>query len=247
MPTYLGRRNPVLNMKNLELIKKPFRTLKRYPSLFLQAIKYWIPANYKSEKYWKDRLSKYGLELQGAGDIRLSHKENEQIYLKAKEVFLSLCRQEEVDFRKVRMLDIGCGTGFYAGVFLENGGKDYLGIDITDALFNKLRNIFPDSTFSKLDICTQELNDYFDLIIMIDVTQHIINSNKFSFAMQNVRSHLNENGIFIVTSWLNSEARYGLCELSRTMKAYKREFPNHVFSEPMPFRDKFIFSIKKSK
>lgn len=234
-------------MKNFELPKRSFGTPKRYLSLFLQAIKYWIPASYKAEKYWKDRLSGYGLKLQGAGDIYLSHKENERIYLKAKEVFLSLCRQEGVDFKKVRMLDIGCGTGFYAKIFLESGGKNYLGIDITDALFGELKGIFPDLKFRKLDICTQGLDDHFDLIIMIDVTQHIINNNKFSFAMQNVRSHLSEDGIFIVTSWLNAEARYGLCEVSRPIKAYEKEFPNHVFSKPMPFRDKFIFSIKKPK
>lgn len=234
-------------MKNFELLKRPFRIPKRYLYLFLQAIKYWVPTSYKAETYWKDRLSKYGLELQGVGDICLSHKENEQIYLKAKEVFLSLCRKEGVNFKKVRMLDIGCGTGFYAEIFFENGGKNYLGIDITDALFSKLKSIFPGLKFRKLDICTQGLDDYFDLIIMIDVTQHIVNNNKFSFAMRNVKSRLSEDGIFIVTSWLNAGTRHSLYEVSRTIEAYKREFPNYVFSKPMQFRDKFIFSVKKSK
>jgi len=233
-------------MSNVELRRDVFRALKRCLSLFLQAIKYWTPNGYNTEKYWRDRLSKYGLELRSVGDIYLSHKENEQIYDKAKDVFLSLCRQEGVNFKRVRMLDIGCGTGFYAKVFLENGGKNYLGIDITDVLFGKLKRAFPGLEFRKLDICTQKLSGYFDLIIMIDITQHIIN-NKFSFAMQNVRSHLSEDGIFIVTSWLNDEARYGLCEVSRTIEAYKREFPNYVFSKPIPFRDKFIFSIKRAK
>lgn len=147
------------------------------------------------------------------------------------------------------MLDIGSGTGFYAKTFLENGGKQYLGIDITDVLFNQLRQELPEFQFRKLDISIQKLNGnlQFDLIVMIDVTQHIKNDDKFFFAMQNIRSHLSEGGILIVTSWLSEKARHSFYEVSRSINAYEREFPGYVFSKPNPFRNKFIFSIRDSK
>ena len=224
-----------------------FGVLKRCVSSSSQAARYWAPGGYDVEKYWRHRLHKYGFNLSGVGNINLSHDENKQIYLKAKKVFLSLCYKEGIDFKNIYMLNVGCGTGFYAEIFRENGGKRYLGIDITDILFGKLKQIFPEFQFRKSDISTQELEAQFDLIIMIDVVQHITNDDKFSFAMQNIRSHLSANGIFIVTSWLNDKARHSFYEVSRSMDAFKKEFPSYAFSEPTPFKNKFIFSIKKSK
>ena len=82
------------------------------------------------------------------------------------------------------------------------------------------------------------------IVAMIDVTQHITNPEKFSFAMQNIRSRLGESGSFIVTSWLDDGARESFYEVSRSIEAYRREFPGYSFSEPVPFRDKFIFSVR---
>lgn len=207
--------------------------------------RYWTPGEYNAKEYWRDRHSQYGFDLRGVGNKGLSSRENEHMYLEAKKVFLSLCQNHAIDFQNTLALDIGCGTGFYARVFLENGGKRYTGIDITDVLFDRLRQDFPQFEFLKLDVSIQAISAFFDLIIMIDVTQHITNNEKFSFAMQNVRSSLNKNGILIVTSWLNKDVRNSFYEISRGMDAYRKEFPDYEFSDPIPFRDKFIFSIRK--
>ena len=238
-----------MKKKIMKLINDPFGVQRRRISSFLQPYKYWAPNGYRAEKYWTDRLSKYGFYLRGVANAGLSHTENAWMYLRAKEVFLRLCRQEGVDFKKAQILDIGCGTGFYAKTFLENGGKQYLGIDITDVLFNQLRQKFPEFQFRKLDISIQELNGnlQFDLIVMIDVTQHIKNDDMFSFAMQNIRSNLSEGGILIVTSQLSEKTRHSFYEVSRSINAYEREFPGYVFNKLIPFREKFIFLIWDSK
>ncbi|MEK6732740.1 MAG: class I SAM-dependent methyltransferase [Candidatus Omnitrophota bacterium] len=230
------------------MINYSFKILKtRISSFFEYIIKYQAPDGYNAEKYWADRFCKYGFDLSGVGDIDLTNYENEQVYNKAKETFLSLCRDEGIDFNNISILDIGCGTGFYTEALFEKRAKQYLGIDITDVLFGRLKQRFPQFQFHKLDITARELNGGFDLIIMIDITQHITNEKKFSFAMQNVKSHLNRGGIFIVTSWLDAKIRRSLYEISRSIDAYKREFPGYIFSSPVSFRDKFIFSIKTPK
>ena len=137
----------------------------------------------------------------------------------------------------------------YTEVTLEAGVKQYVGIDITDALFPKLNEHFHQTCaqFQKLDVATQQLRGEFDLIVMIDVTQHIVDDEKFYFAMQNIGSCLSHGGVFIVTSWLNDSVRKSFFEVSRSMEAYEQAFPDHSFSAATPFRDKFMFAIRKSK
>jgi cyclopropane fatty-acyl-phospholipid synthase-like methyltransferase len=100
--------------------------------------------------------------------------------------------------------------------------------------------------FERLDVAGQEIVGQFDAIIMIDVTQHIVDAEKFTFAMQNIRRHLNVGGVFIVTSWLDDKARDSFYEKSRSLEAYKKEFPTDQFSQPKVFRDKYIFTIRRS-
>ena len=75
------------------------------------------------EEYWAERHRKYGFDLRGVGHKGLSHEKNQQMYIEARGVFLKLCREEGVDFATAHMLDVGCGTGFYAKIFSESGGS----------------------------------------------------------------------------------------------------------------------------
>jgi len=202
---------------------------------------------YIPERYWKKRHRKYGFNFRGVGNCTLSAEENELVYQQAKSIFLSLCHDQKINFVKSKILDIGCGTGYYAGIVKEEGGKDYLGIDITDQLFPDLRKKFPEYSFQKVDISKVKLNKHFDLIIMIDVTQHIDNSKTFFLAMKNIASLLSLNGVFIVTSWLSKEfKRRTYYEVERPIGEYRKAFPGFVFSEPILFRDKYIMAIRKS-
>lgn len=227
----------------IRLMKDPVGVLKR--RLDRSSQKYIKPDGYDAKEYWGDRLASYGFDLRGAGDASLSREENERMYAAARETFLSLCRRDSITLSTARVLEIGCGTGFYTGILRDSGVKDYCGVDITDALFPALKEEFPDFDFRQLDVTEHSLEGTYDLVAMIDVTQHITNPDKFSFAMQNIRNHLGEAGSFIVTSWLDESARESFYEVSRSIEAYRREFPGCSFSEPTPFRDKFIFSIRQ--
>lgn len=207
-----------------------------------------LPGIYRPQAYWRHRLRKYEFDLRGVGHKGLSHQENERTYSTARSVFLELCCEQRIDFRSAHMLDVGCGTGFYAKAFQQAGGQHYLGIDITDVLFAKLRAQFLGFDFMKLDITSQELCGVFDLVVMIDVTQHIVSRRKFSSAMRNIRSHLRQDGILILTSWLSEKiVRRTSYEVARPLWLYKKEFPGCEFSEPRKFRDKYIFSVGKQR
>ena len=225
-----------------KLLKNPAKIIKAV----LRHLRYQTPNGYNARGYWSDRHREHGFDLCGVGHHLLSSEENQKYYDIAKDTFLELCKKQNIGFENTKILDVGCGTGFYAQIFRDNGGEQYVGIDIADTLLDELTDMFPTFKFIQKDIGSEDLEGTFDLIIMIDVTQHITDSKKFSYAMQNVRAHLAENGIFIVTSWLNENVRKRYYEVSRPISAYEREFPDYTFSKPIPFRNKFIFSIKKN-
>lgn len=227
------------------ILETHFRALKEFAHMQWLKIKYFGIGGYNAKKYWRDRLSHYGTSLKGVGNKYQTEQQNKESYEQAKKTFLSLCKKEKVDFSYIRFLDVGCGAGFYAQLFSENGGRNYTGVDITDSLFATLRAKFSRFHFIRLDVTEQPLPGIFDVIIMIDVTQHITTAEKFSYAMQNIGNHLGEGGVFIVTSWLKGDIKRGFYEVSRSLQRYKREFPGYAFSDPLPFRDKFLFLIRK--
>src|SRR5690606_14103796 len=117
---------------------------------------------------------------------------------------------------------------------------------ITDTLFLELKKAYANFSFLVKDVTNSKILQKYELVSMIDVSQHITDNKKFSFAMSNIRQALKENGALIITSWLNNSTRNSLYEKSRGMEYYKREFPGFYFSEPKKFRDKYIFVVKKN-
>ena len=89
------------------------------------------------------------------------------------------------------------------------------------------------------------MNGIYNLVIMIYVTQHITNEKKFNYAMQNIKNHLKQNGLFIVTSWLDDKKVDSFYEKSRSIDSYKKWFKGDNVSEPLRFRDKYIFTVRK--
>jgi 2-polyprenyl-3-methyl-5-hydroxy-6-metoxy-1,4-benzoquinol methylase len=228
--------------------KNLYRTFISYRSRLraaLNTLRYWRPDGYDAKSYWHNRLKKFGLDnLRGVGRAHQSHEENLKTYAEARNVFLRECAIQGVVFEQSEILDIGCGTGFYTQICKSQGATRYSAVDITDILFKELREKFLGYSFARLDITSQEPEGMYDLIIMIDVTQHITSPRKFSVAMQNLRRHVRKGGCIVLTSWLSHKTFKGFHETARTIDAYQREFPDFIFSEPVPFRDKFLFTLK---
>ncbi len=220
-----------------------------YSSMFtpiyntLSKLKLWMMGGYNAEKYWSERHNRYGLDLRGVGNKSISKEKNEREYSEAKEIILSICIQNKINFDTISVLDVGCGNGFYANLMQEMGCVNYRGIDITDTLFPELKERFPKYHFRKLDITKNRLSRSYDLILMIDVTQHITSEKHFRYALKNVKEHMKENSLFIVTSWLDKNIRNSFYEKSRTLKSYKQIFQSNLFSKQIKFRDKYVFFI----
>lgn len=208
-------------------------------------LKYGHSHGYDAAKYWNDRFNKYGFALKGAGDEGLSETDNQQVYTQAATVFTALCHQESLNFPAANVLEIGCGTGFYTQLLSDLGVKSYAGVDITDILFPQLRKRFPQFTFIKKDVTTDRLEGQFDLIVMIDVIEHIVEETKLSFALENIRNCLASDSLFIIAPITEVSKKHLFYVHSWCLEDIKPKFAGCDFRELVPFRSGFILVIKK--
>jgi SAM-dependent methyltransferase len=186
---------------NLGLVRRAFDKLVVGP------IKYRSSDGYDARRYWDDRLSSYGMSLQGVGHEGLSETDNAEMYAEAGAIFRSLVRPL-IGNDSPRTLEVGCGVGFYTGQLHDLGVVDYTGLDITDALFGELHERFPTYDFVQGDITGSAVDGQYQLVLMIDVAEHIVTADRLSRAIENLKNATVPGGHVIIGPQFESGARH---------------------------------------
>jgi 2-polyprenyl-3-methyl-5-hydroxy-6-metoxy-1,4-benzoquinol methylase len=198
---------------------------KAFYKLIIGPLKYGKKNDYNATKYWHDRYLKYGDSIKGPGNESLSESENWEMYEKAKSVFLETCHKVNVDFKKVKLCEIGLGIGFYTKILQENKVRNYKGFDISDVVIPRMKEKFPEYDFEQKDVSVDPLNDKYDVILLIDVIQHIVNEDKFKFTLNNIKSSLSDNAVFFMGPLEKKSSKfYIMCVvgLLKMLKVYFR-------------------------
>jgi len=138
------------------------------------------------------------------------------------------------------VLDVGCGNGFWTGVFQEWDVASYTGVDITDTLFDLLRERHPHLSFMAGDLEQLPLDPGFELITMIDVTQHVTEDAQLRRMLMRLRSLLAKDGVFIVTFWNQLRPQENFYEIFRLFSFYTQALDGMAHTQPIRFRDKFV-------
>jgi len=76
------------------------------------------------------------------------------------------------------VVDLGCGVGNFAKVFLGVGYTKYLGIDFSPAIINYARERVPEATFIVGDLRSKETYEIFQkyrIFVSLEVLEHIEN------------------------------------------------------------------------
>ena len=174
-------------------------------------------------EYWNKRLDNE-FTLKGVGYISFSAGYNKWLYQRKENVLLKIFKDINVAAKTNRVLDIGCGTGFFVKQYLKVNAQ-VAGVDITTRSVEELTAQFPNSTFRVLDISSNNgsLNETFDIINMWDVMYHIVDDAAFARACNNISSMSKPGTYFIVTDMMaaNKMIRPAEHVCFRTRKEYE--------------------------
>ena len=215
--------------------------------LIIGPLKYGKGDDYNASGYWHDRFSRYGTSTKGVGVEGLSEKKNQEMYQEAATVVKSICQQQNINSSSARVLDIGCGNGFYTNLMSDLGVKDYTGLDITDVLFPDLSKNYPQYKFIKRDISFDKMEGNFDIILFIDVIEHIVKDSKLTMAMNNVKDCLTDDGVVLLAPIMKEGKRHLFYVRFWSLEEIKSRFPGYDFTGPSLFRGSGIVAIKKPR
>ena len=209
---------------------------------------------YRPKTFWNQLLSD-SFDLRGVGHFRLSNTENLKMYEEKKKLISNELKKCNIIINDTpNVLEIGCGVGYWTEYLKSLGVKKYTGNDIAEISVTKLKEIYPEYNFIQGDISELPLPaENYDIVLMIDVTQHITDDSKFDHAMRNIWGSLRHNSYFIVTIWdpskkvyLANKLRINRIEKPRSIELYKKIFGSEceVLSYT-DFNDKYLVIIKK--
>ena len=230
-----------------KFIRNPFLTTRNaIYKVFIAPLRYRRGRGYDAEGYWRDRLSKYGMSLQGVGDEGLSEEENRREYEAAADAFRALCREEGLNLQEAAVGEIGVGTGFYADVLAGAGVKSYVGTDITEVLFAGLKEKHPTFTFLRRDITAEAMDGEYDLVVMMDVVEHIVEEEKLEAAMRHVRGAIKQGGVFILSGVREETRRFLFHYHGWSAGDILKHFPGCAHKGPMRYRNNYVLVIRRA-
>lgn len=232
-------------MGESDVVSRFHSALRRRLEAWRERRRYATPTGYRARDYWQARYVRYGFDLRGSGDCTLTEEENLRILRVGGDLVLDLCRKHNVHLPTARVLDAGCGAGFYAGILRAAGVRTYSGVDIVPVLFDGLKERYPLFQFRVTDLAERLIEGEFDLILFLNVAQHIADEHRFSFALRNLKLSLTPDGIMIVSAPLGPYRRESFRFVRRPLEAFTRHFPGWTVDGPVPFEKNAMFVLRR--
>ena len=190
---------------------------------------------FDASAYWQERVG-VDADLAVVGHRAMGLAYNSEIYARRIEAMESMLeRHVNKPLEQLRVLDIGCGSGFYTGFWQARGVREYVGLDISSRTITQLANAYPEYRFVHADI-TEALPDTlgnpgsFDIITVFDVLYHIIDNRRVKSAIANIGGLVTEDGrLFIMEFLCRRNYQVAKHVIHRARDAYFAEFrKNHL-------------------
>ncbi len=210
--------------------------------------------HYRPKTFWNEMLTD-SFDLKGVGHFRMSNEENLKMYEEKKRIVSEEMQKAGVAIDgSVNIVEIGCGVGYWTEYLKGLGAKHYTGNDIAEISITNLKKMYPEYSFIQGDVSEVMLTENtFDIGVMIDVTQHITDDDRFKRAMDNLWKSLKSGAFLIITMWdpakniyLSNKLRLNRIEKPRGLDWYLKVYGEgaEVISKT-DFNDKYLLVIKK--
>ncbi|HYF62764.1 MAG TPA: class I SAM-dependent methyltransferase, partial [Herpetosiphonaceae bacterium] len=150
-------------------------------------------------RYWEDRLHKQ-FDLVGVGYNGLGPRYNAIMYEERLNALEQALATGGYSLHGKRVLEIGCGSGFYTAYCQRAGVSDYIGVDITAVSVRTLQQRYPDYRFVRANIAEGlGLTQPVDVVLIADVLFHIVDDEAFAAALRHSLEALAPGGILIIS------------------------------------------------
>lgn len=232
-------------MKTTELGADMFlqNILNKMAKITYYPLKYRRERGYDAEAYWRDRFRKHGMAFRGVGNEGMGEERNRQEYEKSLREFREALTKASVDFAGKRVLEIGVGNGFYLQLCSKDSAY-YCAVDITDVLFPELSKRYPDVHFVKADVCNLDIHEKFDIVMMIDVIEHIVDEKELCSAMTNIKKCLVGNGVFILGPIHKKTRKHLFYVHFWSLNMIAKYFQDYQIDVIKPFRNGYLLFIR---
>jgi len=210
--------------------------------------------SYKPKTFWNELLTN-SFDLRGVGHYRMSNEENLKMYEEKKAIIAAEMKKSGVNVTKdTAIIEIGMGVGYWTDYFHSLGAENYTGNDIAEIAVTELSKKYPQYSFIQGDISEVKLpENKFDLGVMIDVTQHITDDDRFNKAMDNLWKSLKSGALLMITMWdpkknvyLSNKLRLNRIEKPRGLDRYLAIYGNNAeVLTKVDFNDKYFMIIRK--
>lgn len=173
---------------------------------------------YDPDTYW-ERLLSEDFSLTGVGYQGLGKNYNMWLYRARTRIMEWFLGKYPLDLDSLRILDIGCGTGFYVEFWRRKGARYVTGVDLTRKSVTELSRKYREYNFYQKDIGERriELGGPFDLITAFDVLFHIVSEDRFENAIRNMSLLAQQGSLVLISDNFVGKARpAGLTQAHRT-------------------------------
>lgn len=153
--------------------------------------------SYRPQEFWEQRLSEQ-FDLRGTGETGLSLAYNRACYALRAEVLGEVLRRAGVSPSGRRVLDVGCGTGYWTDWYVSRGAH-YTGLDIAAVSVERLVARYPEQRFARADVADGVPGGPFDIINVFDVLYHVTDDARWEAALRHLAGALVPGGVLVVT------------------------------------------------
>jgi SAM-dependent methyltransferase len=97
-----------------------------------------------------------------------------------------------------RVLDVGCGTGFWTAYYIARGAH-VTGVDIAQVSVDRLAARHPEQRFVRADVSEGVPGGPYDLVNAFDVLYHITDDARWQAALRHLAAAVAPGGLLLVT------------------------------------------------